>query len=172
MAYSALTAGFGLADIYNGVKGLGLYVLGILTSLGINSSVWPMMGLFVIALIVLSQLIFKPYLAAYTQRELRTSGGEAEADQLNAETVRLQGEYDAKAKELNREMRSIFDEIKLNAVQENDARLAKAHAEFEGLVKKSKALVDSEFTKAQESLSREVPELSKVIVDRLMGKST
>lgn len=149
----------------------GSYILGILTSLGINESVWPLMGLFLIALLALSNLVFKPYLAAYTERENRTAGGESTADQYLQEARELQAEYEAKAKELNREMRTIFDQIKAQALKDQEARLLTAHQQFEDNVKKSREKVDVEYRNAQESLSSEVPTLSREIVAKLLGRA-
>lgn len=160
-----------LSLILTQLKGLGLYILGILKSLGINETVWPLMGLFLIALLALSKFVFKPYIAALTEREGRTSGGETEADELLLQAKELQTEYENRAKELNREMRTIYDEIKAKALIEQEGLLHTAHHNFEESVKLSKSKVETEYRNAQEALSLEVPSLSRDIVDKLVGRA-
>ena len=70
----------------------------ILAQLGLNVSFFFQFVIFAIAYIALSQILFKPYTAAYKQRESRTKGGEEIAQETEKVTQELRKRYESKAR--------------------------------------------------------------------------
>lgn len=142
----------------------------IITPLGINWTTLPLLLIFLITLVTLPILVFRPYLKAYEEREHRTIGGHEEASRLAQQTEDLQTEFEAKAKTLNIKMRAFVDEARKSGQQESEQILLTAHKNYEKRLEEIKRKVDGEYRSAQESLTQHVPDLSRTIADQLLGK--
>ena len=89
----------------------------ILSSLGVNSTIWLQLACFLISYVALTQLVLKPYLAAYNERQGRTVGNEEKAVRLLEETNEIQSTYADKVRAINSEMKAIYDASRTKALK-------------------------------------------------------
>jgi F-type H+-transporting ATPase subunit b len=142
----------------------------ILTSLGINSTIWIQLVCFLISYVSFSQLVLKPYMAALNEREKRTVGNEEIAVRLVEEAADLHAEYEQKARSLSAEIKGFYDEHRNNALKESDRILAEAREEAGRVLTQSRGQIALQIDAARRALSAEVPAISAAMASKLAGK--
>jgi F0F1-type ATP synthase membrane subunit b/b' len=144
--------------------------MNILTALGVNSTLWIQLGCFLVAYVALTQLVFKPYMAAFHERITRTIGNEEYAQRILQEVADLQTQYEVRARELNDETKSIFDQTRVAAMRDYDKTISAARQETTDLLEKTRIQIAVNIREAQTAVMREAPDVGRVIASKLMGK--
>ena len=142
----------------------------ILKSLGVDWTVFVHLGCFAVAYVFLNFLILKPYLAAHHERQKRTVGNEETALRLIEEANKLQSRYEQKAKAINHEIKSYYDQSRTEAMSKHDQLISAARAEAGVLVKEAHTRIEQEIGKARAAMKAEIPAVSSAIASRLAGK--
>ena len=144
--------------------------MALLTSLGIDSTLWIHVACFAVAYLALSTLVFKPYLRALAEREKRTIGGEEQAAQLMGEADAINAEYEMKAKAVTASIRAEYETNRVQAIKESETLIAAARTEATVLLEKSRARIATEIKSAKSLLSAEVPAITSAIASKMAGK--
>lgn len=142
----------------------------ILNALGVDTTLWIHLACFFVSYLALSQLIFKPYLRAYEEREHRTVGNEEHAVRLIQEAGDLHGQYEQKAKVINAQIKSAFDASRADAGKQYESLVHAAREEAQKLIETSRASLANEIQAARKALSAEIPAVSSAIASKLAGK--
>lgn len=142
----------------------------ILTSLGVNDTLWIQLACFIVSYLVFSNLILKPYSAALKEREKRTVGNEETAVRLVEEANDLHTEYEKKARSLNSEIKQYFDKSRSEATKEYATTVESARSEATTLLDASRGRIAQEIQSARGVLASEVPAVSATIASKLAGK--
>ncbi len=145
-------------------------VLSLLSALGVNETIWIQLGCFLVSYVALTQLVFKPYLKAYHERENRTIGGEETAVRIIEEAQELSGSYEKRAREMNSEIKHVYDRKRAEAAKDSEALLAEARKNSASLLEAAREKVKAEVEAARKKLSTEIPVVSSAIASRLAGK--
>ncbi len=142
----------------------------LLRNLGVNSTVWIHLIIFVVAFAFIYLLMFKPYFVAYLKRLEMTEGNELRADSLNNETTELVLKYASLAKDLNSQTKSYYEMAQKEA-QEIHAKTIEATAlEVEQMLQSSRKKIVDEVESARRELKSNVSELSHAIELKLLGR--
>jgi F-type H+-transporting ATPase subunit b len=144
--------------------------MAILEQLGINQTAYVQFFIFLIAYITLSQVVFKPYMSAYEERERRTKGGEDLAQELIQQSVELKHQYEQKARQVNGEIKTIYDSFREQAAKEYNEILARARAESQKLIEEARLKVGGEVLEAAKKLKEETPIVASAITHKLLAK--
>lgn len=141
----------------------------ILASLGVNHT---FLIQFLIASFAFAVLIgvFTPYSKAAIEREKRTVGGEAVADDLHKQTSDIRTRYEEKARAISSEIKTIFDAQRAQAQKDYERTAADAQAQAQTLVESTRQSVATQVAAAQVKLREEVPSLAQAIVTKLLSK--
>ncbi len=142
----------------------------LLKVLGIDSTVWFQLVSFLIAYLALSNLVFKPYLKAFHERERRTVGSEESAVRIVEEAQQLQMNYEQRAKHLNSEIRSVYEAHRAEATKQYEKQVEAARAESATALDSARQKISTEVQAARKALSAEIPAVSAAIAARLSGK--
>ncbi len=145
-------------------------VLSLLTALGVNQTIWVQLGCFLVSYVALTELIFKPYMKAYHEREKRTVGGEEFATRIIEEAKELSGNYERKAREINSEIKSMYDQKRSDALRDYEKMLAEARESSTELIAAARTKIAIEVEAARKKLVTEIPAVSGAIASRLAGK--
>lgn len=145
-------------------------ILGMFYQLKGNSTVFIQLVLFLFGYVVISNVLFKPYLAAYEERKKRTEGNEQVAERTIAETKDLELVYEEKARSLSSEHKAIYDQSRSEALHAHDEIVTAANKKAKDLLEATKGEIASELEKTRAELSAEAPLVSKTIVNHLAGK--
>jgi F-type H+-transporting ATPase subunit b len=144
--------------------------MSILTSLGVDWTVFVHLICFGISFFFLTTFVLKPYSAAMDERHRRTHGNEELAVRIVEETEELQAKYEQKARALNAEIKGYFDESRTKAMHKYDEVVSAARQEAVAFASKAQVQVEQQLKAARESLSKEIPEVSAAIATKLAGK--
>jgi F-type H+-transporting ATPase subunit b len=140
----------------------------ILVALGINSTLWIQLGIFVFVFLYLNSFVFKPYFAAYLERQNRTMGNQEKAEQIYAQTRELEALYQRKMRGLTADIKAIYDKARSEATIEQEKLYAEAREKAKMTLESARNKIESEYNKAREELMRQAPELSRTISVRLL----
>ncbi len=143
----------------------------IIQQLGINSTVYSQFALFLFTFIILNQLVFKNYLAAFEAREQRTKGGEELAVELHEETKEIYNKYESKAREINSEVNDIFSQFRAEATKQYEQIVSSARNESNKTIEEARAKILLETKKAESQLQQEVPAIANAITQKLLAKN-
>ncbi len=142
----------------------------ILLAIGLDQTILAQFILFLITFIFLNTLVFKPYFAAFEERSSRTVGDQDLAEQVLEETKTLQLEYEQKARKLNLEHKTIYDESKTKALEKYDSIVSTARDKAKEIMEANRTVIKTEVDNARGQLTAELPAVSKSIATKLLGK--
>ncbi len=126
---------------------------------------------FIVLVILMNFLIFKPILKILDERRGNIDGAMAEARRLMEEAERLMEEYNKKVLEVRQQALQIVNEGRVQAVEEQRKALAKAREEAEAQIKTLRERIEHEQEEASTALKRMVQALSISIAERLLGRA-
>jgi F-type H+-transporting ATPase subunit b len=144
-------------------------VTSIISSLGIDTTLFIQLGIFAVVFAFLKTVVFTPYFKAYEERQKKTQGNQQLADQLWAQTRELEAQYQRKARSLNTDVKAIFDKARLEATVEQEKIYSEARDKAKSTVDKAREVVQGELNRAREDLIKEAPELARGIKERLLS---
>ena len=142
----------------------------IFKQLGVDSTLWIHLGCFLVSYVALMQLILKPYLAAYVEREKRTVGSEESAVRLVEEANDLQMQLALKTRDLNTKMKSFYDDARIAGQKQSETIVGAAREEAASLLKGNREQIAVEVSKAQKTLAADIPAVGSAIASKLAGK--
>jgi F0F1-type ATP synthase membrane subunit b/b' len=142
----------------------------LLYKLGIDSTFFYQFFIFCFAYVVLTRLLFKPYLKAYNKRLEATTGNQEVAEQLNAQAQELHIKYEAHAKEMNTRVQSYYELANKEAQAIQAATIEKARKEAEAFVQKTRHETQVEADKTRAELKKLIPELGMDIQRKVLSR--
>jgi F0F1-type ATP synthase membrane subunit b/b' len=145
--------------------------MGILVQLGINHTYFYQLIIFVFALLVLSQFVFKDFVELLEKREEKTKGSEEIASDFKKKAQELHTNYEIRAKSINNEIKTIYDSYRADASKEYDAILSKARAESAKVIEKNRIKITSEIAEASIKITEEAPIIAAAISNKLLQNS-
>ncbi len=125
---------------------------------------------FIVLVILLNAVIFKPILKLFDERNEKVKGAVDEALRLSEEAEKLMEEYERKISEARQQALQLVNEGRLQAVDSQKKALAKVRGEAEGQLKQLKERVDKEKGEASRVLERFAQVLSISIAECLLGR--
>jgi len=143
--------------------------LSLIQSLGINSTVWTQLAIFLVTFSALYVLVFKPYFTAHYERHNRTEGGREDTEHILQSNQVLQTEYERKARDVNDKMRLAFERAKNEALTEQSNILGQAREGANHQIKLSRERLEKELQAARTQLTQEVKEIGAIIANKLIG---
>ncbi|MCB0393776.1 MAG: ATP synthase F0 subunit B [Bdellovibrionales bacterium] len=142
----------------------------VLAAIGLNETVFVQIGVFLVAYLVSSKLVFGPYYKAFAAREEMTLGSEEITTRLEKEVEELQAQFDTRAREINTKIHAVFEKARTEAGAEQSQTLAAARKEAEKMVSDARQQVESEKSKVRGELNKSTKNLSDDVVSRLIGQ--
>lgn len=142
----------------------------LLKALGVDSTLWVHLACFIVSYLALTNLILKPYGKALRERESRTVGSEETAVKLVGEANELQSEYEKKARAINVEIKSFYDQSRTTASKDYERLVEVARGEAAKVLETSRAHISTEVQAARRTLSAEAPAVAATIASKLAGK--
>jgi F0F1-type ATP synthase membrane subunit b/b' len=142
--------------------------MAILHQLGINYTTIYCLVIFLFTFFTLKTLVFEPYYNAFVEREKRTKGGEDSARDIHKQTQDIKSVYEAEARDLNSEVKSIFDESRILATKEYSRVVNEARQSAEHYVEKVREQVNAEIKKASEQMKSEIPVVAQAITKKML----
>jgi F-type H+-transporting ATPase subunit b len=126
---------------------------------------------FLILLVILQRLLYKPFLAKMAERTGAIKKSLDEAQAARAEAARQQEENEARLRTAHAEAAAIRDQALREAADESRKHIETAQAQSRKLVDDTKAQLEAEVRRAREELRREVSELSIAVAEKLVRRT-
>ena len=126
---------------------------------------------FLILLVLLQRLLYKPLLAKMSERTEAIRASLEEAQRARAEAGRQQEENAERLRAAHAEAASIRAAALKEAAEEQRKLVAAARNEAARLVESARAQMDADIRRAREELRREVADLAIGVAEKLIRKS-
>lgn len=144
-------------------------ILGLIDSLGLNSTLFIQFGIFMVSFGILQYVLFKPYNKAAQERYNRTVGNEESAHQFDEEIELIQRQYREKAQATNNDVQAVFLNEEQSGKNEVNSILKTAKDKYQSNKEKLEKEAAHEYSSEQSKIPNLVPELKdalkKVLVE-------
>ncbi len=143
-------------------------LLQLIENLGINQTIFVIIGIFVLTYGVSYFVFLKKLTGFLVERDLRTQGRSENVDQFNDDLKTLSLELKDRKSGVSKDTEVLFAEIKNKALsqQADMIRSAKEKASIE--IASARANVEKELAAETTKIRAQIPELAAEIVSRLM----
>lgn len=142
----------------------------LFTALGINSTLFIQMGVFLVGFVFLKYVLFDAYYKAFESRAERTVGQVDMAEKYLNDTKALEMEYSAQARKINEEYRTIYDQTKSEATKEYSKVVEAARAEAKAQIESNRNKIFEQAQMVKKQMAQEIPQLTALISSKLLGK--
>src|SRR5262245_62324458 len=126
---------------------------------------------FLILLLILQRLLYKPFLAKMAERTQAIQKSLDEAQAARAEAARQQEENESRLRAAHAEAAAIRAQALKDAADEQKRLVDAARAESQRLVETAKAQMDADVRRARDELRREVADLATAVAEKLVRRS-
>ena len=126
---------------------------------------------FVILLLILQRLLYKPFLAKMEERTGAIKRSLEEAQAARAEAAHQVEENATRLRQAHAEAAAIREQALKEAGEEQRRLVESARAEAQRLVESAKAQMDADIRRAREELRREVADLATAVAEKLVRRS-
>jgi F-type H+-transporting ATPase subunit b len=126
---------------------------------------------FLILLLILQRLLYKPLLAKLQERTAAIQKALEEAQAARAEAARQQEENAARLRAAQAEAAAIRAQALKEAAEEQKRLVAAARAESQRLIDTARAQMEADVRRARDDLRRETVELVTAVAEKLIRRS-
>src|SRR5438552_10834232 len=126
---------------------------------------------FVIMLVILQRLLYKPFLTKMQERTAAIQKSLEEAQAARAEAARQQAENETRLRAAHAEAAAIRAQALKEAADEQRRLVEAARAEAQRLLDSARTQMDADVRRAREELRRDVGELAISVAEKLIRKS-
>jgi F-type H+-transporting ATPase subunit b len=138
--------------------------------ISLDSSIIYQVVIFVVLWLILSRLLFRPYLGILQERENRTSGTLHESDDLDREGARLKFQYEEKIAEAQSSGAAAKEAILQQARQEREKILSEARQEATLNLEAVRAEVQRRLEQERRLAAAEVDGLAREMANKILGR--
>jgi F-type H+-transporting ATPase subunit b len=138
--------------------------------ISLDISVLYQIIIFVVLWLILSKILFRPYLGLLEERERRTSGSRHDSSELEAEGARLKAEYEQKIAEARAAGTLSKDAIVQEGRQQREKLLHQAREEAAHTIETARHEVQTELGRERARLGAEVTELARDMLGKILGR--
>ena len=128
--------------------------------------------LFYVFHLLMSQILYKPMLAARRERKAQTADKVSQAQELNEITIKAKTEYEEKVRLARKKALEQVQAAQKEAENLRQERLTKAKAESEAIIEKAKAAVKEERFRVEAELDSAVSKLASEAAWRILSGLT
>lgn len=144
----------------------------MLGQLGINESIFVMLGLFVGTFIVFQILVLGKLSSTLIERDERTAGREDAVHHLAKELETTRTEIQSSLQKARVEANTQFVLMKNKAAEEQRTIVQAAREKASIELQKTRKDISEQFTQEMKKLEQDVPAISKAILDRLLEQAS
>jgi F-type H+-transporting ATPase subunit b len=127
--------------------------------------------LFLILWVILSKILFHPYLALLDERERKTAGTLREAADLEREGERLRAEYEEKIAQAQAAGYAAKEAIVKEANEQREKLLAQAREEAARVLEKTREEVRAQLEKERQLAAAEAVNIARDMVSKILGRT-
>lgn len=127
-------------------------------------------GLLLLTLVTLNGIVLRPLLDIFQKREAQTEGADAGTERLVAQGNADMEQYQARMREARSQAQAARDALREEGREEERKILAQVRAEIADTLNDARTQVSEAEAKARAELSRDIPAMSKALVEKMLGR--
>jgi F-type H+-transporting ATPase subunit b len=139
--------------------------------ISLDYSVIYQIVLFLVVLVVLNKVLFRPYLILLDERERKTTGAQHDLGELEREASRLRAQYEDKIAQAQAAGYAAKEAILQEARQQREAILNQAHQEAMGILEGVRRELASQMQKERQLAATEVRAIAQEMASRILGRN-
>jgi F-type H+-transporting ATPase subunit b len=138
--------------------------------ISVDISVLYQVVIFLVLWLVLSKLVFRPYITLLEDRERRTSGTSEDASELEEQAGRLKAMYEAKITEARNAAIAVRDAIIQEARRERERVLQAAREEAAVKLDRVRREVQTQMERERALLAAEANNIAQEMASKILGR--
>ena len=138
--------------------------------ISLDISIFYQIVIFVVLWLLLSKVLFRPYLGLLDERERKTIGTRHDTGQLEHEGARLKAEYEEKITQARRAGIAARDAIIREGRQEREGLLQQAREEGARTLESMRRDVQGQLERERELAAAEVVGVAQDMVSKVLGR--
>jgi len=138
--------------------------------ISLDISIFYQIVIFVVLWLLLSKVLFRPYLGLLDERERKTIGTRHDTGQLEHEGARLKAEYEEKITQARRAGIAARDAIIREGRQEREGLLQQAREEGARTLESMRRDVQGQLERERELAALEVAGVAQDMVSKVLGR--
>ena len=127
-------------------------------------------AIFVLLIVVLSPLLFKPVLRLFEERERRTEGARLDARSMQDKAEELLIKYQAKLEDVRRVTSQERERLRTETLQLESKILGEARAATAQFVQEGRAQIERETGKIRQEVNAQREMIAKAISSKVLGR--
>ena len=139
--------------------------------ISLDYSVVYQIVLFLVLLVLLSKVLFRPYLGLLEERERRTTGAQHDSTDLEHEGARLRAQYEEKIAQAQAEGHAAKEAILQEARQQREKLLTHAREEAQSMLEAVRREVESQIQKERQFAAAEVRTIAQEMASKVLGRN-
>ncbi|MGH7929160.1 MAG: ATP synthase F0 subunit B [Candidatus Binatia bacterium] len=139
--------------------------------ISLDISVLYQIIIFLVLWLILSKVLFRPYLNLLDERERRTTGARHDSSDLEHEGARLKAEYEEAIAQARASGTTAKEAIVQEGRQEREKSLQQAREEAAHTLDTARREVQSQLARERELLAAEVAYVAQDMVNKVLGRS-
>jgi F-type H+-transporting ATPase subunit b len=136
----------------------------------LDTTVFVQFGIFLFLMVILTRLVFRPYLALRAERTRSIDGAREEADRLSEDAAEKLSTYEAQIAKARKEAATVRAEVRAEGESLASQRLKTAHGESEAKVEAARHKIRKTAEAAQLALRTRADQIARSIASKLLGR--
>lgn len=141
----------------------------IVSSLGIDSTLFVQLSIYLVAYVLLYYIAFKPYYLASEERRKLTSGSTDAVKRSNELIQQAEEKYQTRARQINDEVSFMFNEQRTHATNEIEKINREAQEKVKSITSQAQQQIALQIEQASVALSQTSNEVSQIIVKQILS---
>lgn len=141
-----------------------------MATIDLDHSFFIQLAIVLALMAVLNELVFKPFLRSIELRESKTVDARRDAEALKARAATLQAEYKTKLANARADAVAERQAIRIAAGANKESIVGAARSKAAGEVAANRASTQAQVETARAALLDEVDVLSKLVVEKILGR--
>jgi F-type H+-transporting ATPase subunit b len=138
----------------------------------IDGTLYIQLGIFLLLVLVLGPLLFKPWLEAQERRKVAIEGALAQSRSMRSEADSLAKDYDQRLELAREKAHGVRSEARREEETAQAATLAAAREDASSSLARERERIAAETATAREALGARVDELADTIANKLLGRAS
>lgn len=127
--------------------------------------------IFLLVLLFLNKVLFKPILKILHGREEKTEGSLSEADETEKKAEKSLKQYNEKFRQAKKEAIDLKRKFIVEGTEKKEALLTNARKEAQGFVEEMRRNIAEEAEQTKKSLHKQVDAIGKIMAQKALGRS-
>jgi F-type H+-transporting ATPase subunit b len=138
----------------------------------VDGTLYIQLGIFLLLVLVLGPLLFKPWLEAQERRKVAIEGALAQSRSMRSEADSLAKDYDQRLELAREKAHGVRSEARREEETAQAATLAAAREDASSSLARERERIAAETATAREALGARVDELADTIANKLLGRAS